>query len=90
MLKLLPIVFSITTSIASGQISVVRKNFFDQRIATLSSELKDKYNLVRISDNRIIWDSTSSQYKEYLMAFDTTDLNDLSVKHTPTKKKIEL
>jgi hypothetical protein len=28
-------------------------------------------------------------YKEYLTAVDTSDLNDLSVKHTPTKKKIK-
>jgi len=56
---------------ASAQISVVRKDYFEQRVKVMASALRDEYKTVKVGDTKVMWDTTSTVYQDFLSRADT-------------------
>jgi len=88
-----------TSNISFGQevsysyyeVEATRLDFFRWRLGQINLEnSKSEKSIIRISGQRLSWDTTRYVYIRFLAPYDTTDKSDLSIKSLPTKRKIVL
>lgn len=88
MKKIITVLFLlIIVTIGRAQTNETRSSFFEQFIAELKSK-SNSYKKILISQQPILWDTTGDIFHAFLSRPDTTNKEDVSIKHVPTRKKV--
>lgn len=85
--KITTLLLLIVATIAQAQTSEARNSFFEQFVAEVKLK-KDSYSKILIHEQPILWDTTGDFYHSYLSRPDTTNMDDINIKHLPTRKKV--
>lgn len=83
----LAFLFLLSIKISFAQIDVQRDAFFNQRLLELKNQYGSQVSL-KVSDNRLPWDTTDYVFTRFFTRYDTTDSTDLGVKSKSVKRKI--
>ncbi|MFM8738647.1 MAG: hypothetical protein ACKOC0_00420 [Cytophagales bacterium] len=80
------LVFSLVDA-SIAQIEQSRNDFFSQQIENIKLTYANLFP-IKISSERLRWDTTDYVFTRFFCRYDTTDTTDLSIKSKPTKRKI--